>query len=127
MIHDGRRPSSVPGTLLLHAGGPDLLRTGTPGASVTRRTKKRDGKRADGRLGLRPHGRARLTGPLAAGEEAAAQCDVGRAMKTYAVARMKHQHSCQHREDRGALTDIACATADLTGAIAKAAEQLSTQ
>jgi len=46
--------------------------------------------------------------------------DIGKAMRTYAYARMKYQISCQYDEDRGKASGLECATADPKGGIAKA-------
>ena len=45
---------------------------------------------------------------------------IGKAMRTYAYARMRNQISCQYDEDRGKVSGLDCATADPKGGSAKA-------
>jgi len=68
--------------------------------------------------------------PVQGGKTDAWRCQdsrVGRAQRTYAKAKMKQQQTCQYKEDRGKIGSVACASADLTGAVARAAQTLSTK
>jgi hypothetical protein len=61
--------------------------------------------------------------PVQGGRTAAWKCQneyLGKAMRSYAYARMKYQISCQYDEDRGKVASVDCADADLKGRIAKA-------
>ena len=63
------------------------------------------------------------TPPAQGGRTTAWKCQneyLGKVMRTYAYARMKYQISCQYDEDRGKVSAVDCATADLKGSIAKA-------
>ncbi len=63
------------------------------------------------------------TPPVQGSKTTAWKCQneyLGKAMRTYAYARMKYQISCQYDEDRAKLSGVDCASADLKGSIAKA-------
>jgi len=56
--------------------------------------------------------------------ETACQDRVGRALRKYAVARIKDQQLCQLAEDRQAVVGVDCLEADLKGKVARARQKL---